>query len=239
MFCLLFVLAASCHWTTSPWESVSAVTALLSLVMTGVCTSSPGLVAACSRCTVSLCLNHGVSGGWVLYSCRVLCMLCWTTQVAWCVWTGRVRSGTQSTDFWTSLSIWPQSTGGCWLLTLTTTAYSWCLPLAPSCSVWSQGRMTVSGGHTVCVRMRTAGCWLSDTVTPQTETPQDPQCRCSSTELRAATDRLFPEKKLCSPSDNRRLLWLFYGESSFQRFLCFISLFVSGRAASQFVFLPP
>ena len=32
--------------------------------MTGVCTSSPGLVAACSRRTESLCLNHGVAGGW-------------------------------------------------------------------------------------------------------------------------------------------------------------------------------
>ena len=32
MFCLLFVLAARCHWTTGPRESVSVVTALWSLV---------------------------------------------------------------------------------------------------------------------------------------------------------------------------------------------------------------
>ena len=211
MFCLLFVLAARCHWTTSPGESVSAVTTLWSLVLTSVCTSSPGLVAACSRRTESLCLNHGVTAGWVLYSCRVLCMLCWTVlaQVAWCVWTGRVRSGTQSTAgtpvqdtrICTSLGIWPQSSaGGCCLLTGATTAYSWCLPLARSCSVWSQGRMTVSGTHGVCVRMRTVGCWLSDTwtVTPRTVRagPQaKPQCRCSSIKRPADTDWLFPGKK--------------------------------------------
>ena len=77
----------------------------------------------------------------------------------------------------------------------------------------------------------------SDTTDRGSDT--EPQCRCSSTELRAATDRLFAEKTFVRRAITGDFYDFFYGESSFQRFLCFISLFVYGRAASQFVFLPP